>query len=235
MSTQYKRPLITFYLSRPPAKINRGADFRTQRRERLPQTEGQLDALVRDIRARQSMVRATLEDEDEAEVLPFIGAHKIEDGQEKVLNTLRTQIRFDAQRYRAEPNASAAFDLLRRGAENSGVFVLLKGDLGNYVSAIDTTVFRGFSIADDIAPFIVINDQDARPAWSFTLLHEAVHLLLGQTGLSGEYEDNAVERFCDDVAGDLLLPSSLLSHLALEDAEDFSNHFHENWDHCRRV
>ncbi len=221
MANQYKRPLITFYLSKPPAQTKRGADFRTQRNEHFPHTEGLLDALVRDIRARQSMVRAVLEEEDEADSLPFIGIHKLEDGPERVLETLRMQIRFDAERYRTAPNASSAFDLLRGGVEGSGVFVLLKGDLGNYVTAIDTTVFRGFSIADNIAPFIVINDQDARPAWSFTLLHEAVHLLLGQTGLSGDYEDNDVERFCDDVAGNLLLPASALTGLAAKASEDF--------------
>lgn len=217
MADNYRRPLITFYLSKPPAQAGRGADFRAHQREREPHAEGLLDALVRDIRARQSMVRAVLEDEEEAELLPFVGSHKIEDGQELVLETLRMQIHFDAEQYRAEPNASAAFDLLRTGAERSGVFVLLKGDLGNHFSAIETAVFRGFSIADNVAPFIVINDQDARPAWSFTLLHEAVHLLLGQTGVSGEYDENEVERFCDDVAGNLLLPASSLSHLSIKE------------------
>ena len=57
--------------------------------------------------------------------------------------------------------------------------------MGNYPSAIDVDVFRGFAIADNIAPFVVINDNDSIPAWSFTLLHEVVHLLLGQTGISG--------------------------------------------------
>jgi len=33
-------------------------------------------------------------------------------------------------------------------------------------------------------PFIVINDQDARAAWSFTALHEVAHLGLGTTGVS---------------------------------------------------
>ena len=221
MAAQYRRPLITFYLSKPPGQTGRGADFRTQRDERLPHTEGQLDALVRDIRARQSMVRAVLEDEEEAEALPFVGSHLIEDGQEKVSEALRVCLRFDSEQFRAEPDTAAAFNLLRTGAESSGIFVLLKGDLGNYYSAIETTVFRGFSIADNVAPFIVINDQDARSAWSFTLLHEAVHLLLGQTGVSGEYEENEVERFCDDVAGNLLLPASTLRRLVLQDTNDF--------------
>ena len=103
-----------------------------------------------------------------------------------------------------------------RRAESAGIFVLLKGDLGNYLTALDTGVFRGFSIADQVAPFIVINDQDARPAWSFTLLHEAMHLLLGHTGVGNAQTDNGIERFCDDVAGAFLLPAGELDALALD-------------------
>ena len=119
----------------------------------------------------------------------------------------------DREAYRAHPSPDPAFDLLRDSVEKAGVFVLLKGDLGNYHTAMDTEIFRGFSIADGIAPFVVINDQDARPAWSFTLLHELVHLILGQTGVSGDRAENEIERFCNDVAGEFLLPTEELKHL----------------------
>lgn len=78
----------------------------------------------------------------------------------------------------AEPGPDAAFRLLRESAERAGVFVLLMGDLGNYHSAISVETFRGFAIADPVAPFIAINDRDSHAAWSFTLLHELVHLCL---------------------------------------------------------
>ena len=220
MAGQYRRPLLTFYLSTPPARIGLGVDFRALTKERIPREEGLLDALIRDIRARQSMVRAVLEDGEEDDEIPFIGSHWIEDGLQAVLRSLKAQLSFDSEAYRAQPNTSAAFDLLRRRAEGSGIFVLLKGDLGNYQSAIETTVFRGFSIADSVAPFIVINDQDAKSAWSFTLLHETVHLFLGQTGISGEYEENEVERFCDDIAGECLLPARALRDLAIGDVSE---------------
>ena len=89
--------------------------------------------------------------------------------------------------------------------------------LGNYLTAIDTTTFRGFSIADEVAPLVVINDQDARPAWSFTLLHETVHILLGHTGVSGEYAGSDIEHFCDDVASTFLLPERELNRLTIND------------------
>ena len=220
MADHYRRPLLTFYLSKPPKRGSRGADFRTLRKAPLPPEEALLDALIRDVRARQDMVRAVLEDEYEWEPLSFVGSHCIEDGQAPVLESIQTLLDIDLVAYRAQSTVTAAFGLLRRCAEESGIFVLLKGDLGNYVTAIDTSIFRGFSIADELAPFVVINDQDARSAWSFTLLHETVHLLLGQTGVSGEYTDNEVERFCDDVAGEFLLPTSELGQLAVNEEGD---------------
>ena len=217
MAGQYRRPLLTFYLSKPPRAGERGVDFRTLPQSADAAKEALLDALIREIRARQSMVRVMLEDEDEAESLPFVGSHRIEDGRAAVLQSLQAVLNLNATGYRAQQSASAAFDLLRGAAERAGIFVLLKGDLGNYKTALDTTVFRGFSIADEVAPFIVINDQDARPAWPFTLLHETVHLLLGHTGISGDDAENEVERFCNDVAGEFLLPARELERLALDD------------------
>ena len=217
MAGQYRRPLLTFYLSKPPRAGERGVDFRTLPQSADAAKEALLDALIREIRARQSMVRVMLEDEDEAESLPFVGSHRIEDGRAAVLQSLQAVLNLNATGYRAQQSASAAFDLLRGAAERAGIFVLLKGDLGNYKTALDTTVFRGFSIADEVAPFIVINDQDARPAWPFTLLHETVHFLLGHTGISGDDAENEVERFCNDVAGEFLLPARELERLALDD------------------
>ena len=117
-----------------------------------------------------------------------------------------------------DPNA--AFSMLRTGVEDKGVFVLLRGDLGSYHTAIDTEIFRGFVIADEVAPFIVINDRDARPAWSFTLLHECVHLILGQSGTRSDWAENRVERFCDDIAGEFLLPGEDLKLLDLSGTSD---------------
>ena len=87
---------------------------------------------------------------------------------------------------------------------------------------MDTFTFRGFTIADSFAPFIVINDRDSRAAWSFTLLHELTHLFLGQTGISGITVDNHVEKFCNDVASEVLLPMPELLRQKLADASDLN-------------
>ena len=207
MSKQYRRPLLTFYLPAPPPKGDRGADFRTLSDEVPARDAAILDTLIREMRARQSMVRDALESDDDAAPLPFIASRTIADGQPAVLDALRRLLSIDLNDYRHQRNVSAAFDFLRDAAERQGIFVLLKGDLGSHHTAIELEIFRGFSIADEMAPFIVINDRDAHAAWSFTLLHEIVHLILGQTGVSGQRAENEVERFCDDVASEFLLPN----------------------------
>ena len=102
--------------------------------------------------------------------------------------------------------------------EDLGVFVLLIGNLGSHHTNIDERVFRGFAIADEIAPFIVINDQNETAARSFTLIHELAHIFVGSTGVSDAPSTVAPstqpargERFCNDVASEVLLPPDSLS------------------------
>ena len=220
MAGQYRRPLLTFYMAAPPRTGKRDAGFRTLTSDQPSVVEAWIDALVRDAHVRQSMVKAALVDEDEAESLDFVGSRSMSDDRASVLSAIKSVVNVSVRSFHAQRDASAAFDLLRSGVEESGVFVLLKGDLGSHHTSIDTDVFRGFVIADEVAPFIVINDRDARPAWSFTLLHECVHLVLGQSGMMDHSRETHVERFCDDVAGEFLLPAEDLNLLDLTSASE---------------
>lgn len=219
MAKQYRRPLLTFYLNEPPVRGDRGEDFRTLPHDHSGRDEALLDALIRGVQARQGLVRSALLDEDDAQPLRFIGSRSMDDGVEAVLRTVRETLDISHQELGRSSDPDAAFQLLRRSAEEAGVFVLLLGNLGSHHTNIDVETFRGFALADDIAPFIVINDQDHRAAWSFTLIHEFVHLLLGQTGVSGGRPEQAVERFCNDVASEFLLPSAELADFDLGGAE----------------
>jgi Zn-dependent peptidase ImmA (M78 family)/transcriptional regulator with XRE-family HTH domain len=218
MAEKYRRPLVAFYMSNVPKKGDRGEDFRTLPAEHSKASDALLDALVRDIRARQSMVRAVLEDAADAELLPFIGSARMSDGVNSVVVSIKRRLNLDAASLRTLASAEKAFGVLRSRAETSGVFVLLIGNLGSRHTTIDLDAFRGFALADDVAPFIVINDQDAQAAWSFTLVHELAHLWLGKTGVSGAQVGSPVERFCNDVAGEFLLPAEELHELDVEDS-----------------
>ena len=201
MSKSYRRPLLAFYMESPPARGDRGVDFRRLPVEPSPAQEGLVETLLRDVKARQAIVRAALEDEEEAELLPFVGSMGMDVSVDALCNSIRHTLGFDLSAFRNKRTIS----YLRSLVESSGVFVLLIGDLGSYHSALSVDHFRGCALADPIAPFIVINDQDAKGAWSFTLLHELAHIWLGQTGVSASIVEAGVERFCNDVAASLLL------------------------------
>jgi Zn-dependent peptidase ImmA (M78 family) len=214
MAHTYRRPLLTFYLESPPIRADRGEDFR-RAPDKSTEFEPIVDTLVRNIRARQAIVRGLIEEEDEARDLDYIASARIGDAVQSVTASIRRVIGVDRTAFRAQSTPEAAFSLLRAGAEAAGIFVILIGSLGSHHTALDTTAFRGFALADPVAPFIAINDQDAKAAWSFTLLHELAHLWLGQSGISGSYPEGRVERFCNDVASDFLLSADELDSIGV--------------------
>ena len=208
MSKQYHRPLLTFYLDQPPSIGDRGEDFRTLP-DHLEEVDNvYIDVLIRDLTARQSTVRETLIDADEDTRLEFIGKYTVDNSPEKIIKAIHKVLNVSIDEYRGQSSNNEAFQYLRRKVEEAGIFVLLKGNLGSYHSNIAVSAFRGFALSDDIAPFIVVNDRDAKSAWSFTLMHEVTHLILGQTGISSAYGEMKIEKLCDDVASGFLLPSS---------------------------
>ena len=218
IASLYRRPILAFYMKQPPMKGDRGEDFRQTPSSVSRRDNSLLDALLRDIRARQEMIKTLLEDEDDPRDLPFVGSAVMDQGAESVAASIAATLRFDYQRRdQRRGDADALFKTLRARAETAGIFVLLIGDLGSYHTALSAEVFRGFAISDRTAPFLVINDQDARAARSFTLLHELAHIWLDQSGVSGMPSPDApqslhdrMERFCNDVAGEFLLPAAAL-------------------------
>ena len=213
----YKRPLLAFYMAEPPRLGRRGQDFRQSPDSRSARDNAKLDALLRDVKARQETVREILLDDEDFIEREFVGSITMAPGVGKTVHLLSAELGFnhiDPTQRRGKPDD--LFKRLRAAAEDMGVFVLLMSNLGSHHSTIEADVFRGFAIADKVAPFVVINAKDARPARAFTLIHELAHIWLGQTGVSGAIstqnpvgEAAQIERFCNDVAGEFLLPDAV--------------------------
>jgi Zn-dependent peptidase ImmA (M78 family) len=215
MAQHYRRPLITFYLSSVPPKGDRGNDYRTLPESVDASENALVDALVRDIKARQALVRAILEDDEDFSPLSFVGSATPSSSVEELTQKLRKLGDFTSTSAAGTRTSTDSFGELRKKVEGLGVFVLLAGDLGSHHSAISVDAFRGFALADKYAPFIVINDQDARTAWSFTLLHELTHILLGETGISNDSKEGRIEKICNDVASEILLPRAELGRIGI--------------------
>jgi Zn-dependent peptidase ImmA (M78 family)/transcriptional regulator with XRE-family HTH domain len=220
MSKRYYRPLVAFYLSTKPHDAERPQDFRSLPEHPSPGSEALVSALIRDVLSRQYLMKAALQELDEDQTLPFVGSARMAEGADAIVASLQTLLGITREDFRAQNTVDAAFSLLRSATEKAGIFVLLMGNLGTHHTDIDVNVFRGFALADKIAPFIVINEKDSRAAWSFTLLHELVHILLGETGISGYDGKAEIEKFCDTAAAKFLLDRSELSEIRLGDKPD---------------
>ena len=206
MADKYRRPSLVFYLPEPPVDEERAARFRSAPTALTRIEQGQLDAFVRELRSRQNLLRDALEDHGDAEPVEWIGSLEENAGRQAIASRAREILGLNLDEYRARGSAESGFELLRERTEAAGVFVLLQGDFGSWHSALDTRLFRGLSLADPVAPFVVIHPNDATSARPFTLLHEMVHLLLGQSAFADPASNDPLEQLCNDVAGDLLLP-----------------------------
>lgn len=214
MAQKYHRSLLVFYLTEPPRTGDRGQDFRRAPGLKPPEYDPTLDALIRDIRGRHGIVKDLVEQIETGRV-DYVASAKMDRPPAELARRIIERLGFSLREFRQKPTVQAAFYYLRERVEASGVYVLLLGNLGSYQTNIPSGVFRGYAIADPVAPFIVINDQDAPAAWAFTMLHELTHLWLGATGLSGAAVTAQLEVYCNNVAGEILLPAADLDELRL--------------------
>ena len=103
--------------------------------------------------------------------------------------------------------------------------------------SLELKTVRGFCIAQNPFPVIVINPKDSPYGRIFTIVHELVHVALGKsvkqnTGYSEirKVSKNETERFCNMVAGEVLVPENELLELIdmnslKEDIPKLSTHF----------
>lgn len=212
MAKQYRRPVLTFYLAEPPRRSDWGKDFRAPMADRSREDDALLNALVRNVQARQGLLREAMLDEDDDLVpLSFVASANIETPVTTVVASIRQTLQMPLEDLRAVRNSDEAFRLLRSRSEHAGVFVLVLGNLGSHHTDLGVEVFRGFALADGFAPFVVVNPKDSAAARCFTLLHELAHLWVGEPGISGEDSVDPVEVFCNRVASAFLLPDEELA------------------------
>lgn len=207
-------PVGYLYLETPPDERLPVTDFRSPAgaEQRVPSPD--LLAVLDEALQRQDWYRDYLVALNEAP-LDFVGALRNSPPAVDSAERIRIRHGLDTSLRDAASNWEEALRLEIERIEESGVLVMRSGIVGsNTHRSLDVSEFRGFALSDPYAPLVFLNGKDALAAQMFTLMHELVHVWMGDSGVSNpspaRTPDREVERYCDSVAAEILVPAALL-------------------------
>lgn len=160
---------------------------------------------------------------EDVDPVAFVGSAGLDDDIETVAADIRKTLGIGLEERKNLPTWT---DTLRRiidMADAMGVLVMVSSIVrSNTQRRLDLNEFRGFALPDNRAPLIFINSAGPKAAWLFTLVHELVHIWLGQAAISDARMDSQpthdIERWCSRVAVEVLVPLAALRDVYKNDA-----------------
>lgn len=188
---------VQFLFSRNIAIDANIPDFRTAGNKPAVLTSA---GLARIARAR-SIIEYLSDSAFQEQQNPFINIGSIEIGEVKKASDLLLDLYQPVKDAQGRTDPTLTFRETRVSLERNGIIVLCDRVADG---------FRGFCFAQQGEyPMVFINTSGQRPATKlFTLMHEAVHVLLGRTGVSDPTVlKNETEKFCNAVVASVMMPA----------------------------
>ena len=214
-------PIGYLFLPEPPVEQVPIPDFRTMADRRIARPSPNLLETIYICQQRQEWYREHALVQGFPEI-DFVGSATLDSPIDGVAAAMRRRLGFDLEARRTCATWEEALRQFIAQADAAGVMVMCSGVVGNNNHrGLDPEEFRGFALADALAPLVFINGADTKSAQMFTLAHELAHLWLGQSALSDAdaigRTTGAVERWCNRVAAELLVPMDALRAAFEED------------------
>ena len=207
-------PIGFFFLPAPPHESLPIPDFRTFAGRAVARPSPNLLDTIYACQERQSWYRefATVSSQDPRD---FVGSLTMQTLPADAAATIGRTLGFDLEARRDCPTWTDALRRFIDQADAMGVLVMVSGVVfNNNRRPLEPDEFRGFALVDSLAPLVFINGADSKAAQMFTLAHELAHLWIGASALSdstaGATPDQAIERWCNSVAAELLVPLDAL-------------------------
>lgn len=214
-ASRTRTPLGYFFLQTPPDERLPLPDFRTVGDVPIGRPSPDLIETIQTMQRRQSWMRDFVI-EDGQTSLEFVGSAKNVRNVVSLAARIRETLILDPDWAEVLSTWEDALRVLRRSTEKVGILIATSSVVGlNTHRQLDPQEFRGFVICDEFAPLIFVNGADSKSAQMFTLAHELVHVWIGRSGLFNLIQmmphDDEIERFCNQVAAEFLVPGHKLS------------------------
>lgn len=207
LSKAYRRPLASFFLSKPSDELPLPKDYRM-----LPDKENVFDKktiyTIRKARSLQKIMNE-LSMNINYSTTPMVEKADLDDDPEKLAGEYRNLLSLSEERQREASTPYDLFHHIRDKLEDMNIIV--------FQFSMPLEDARGFVLTDKMPNIIVINTKDTMEARLFTLMHEFGHTLLGETAIdipdAAVKSYNQVEQWCDTFSSRFLLPRDLAMSL----------------------
>ena len=203
LSEIYKRPLASFFLSKPKQERPMPKDYRF-----LPKRTNIFDRktilAIRRTRSLQNLSKE-LSFNINYNTKTEVKNAKLTDNPELIASAYRKILNLDIEKQRKFRDAYKMFGYLRDMLEDLNILV--------FQFSMRVEDARGFALADEAPNIIVINSKDSIEARLFTLMHEFGHIILGETVIDLPEESlqvrSNIEAWCNGFSSEFMLPKEV--------------------------
>lgn len=206
----YKRPLAVFFLPAPPEEASPEREFRTLPMDDLLALSVDTHLHIRRAHAFQLALRELFGSHNPNEYCIWKGLSLSRSrsivGQAA---SIRNHLGISLEEQILWKDDDHALKQWRKAIENKGVFI--------FKNSFSQQDISGFCLVDNQFPVVFLNNSTTKTRQTFSLFHELAHLLLNINGLSKfdqDYverlpdEEKQIERFCNSIAAEVLIPLS---------------------------
>lgn len=206
----YKRPLAMFFLPSPPVETLPQHEFRTLPDADLETLHPDTYIQIRRAHAFQLALADLYEDRNPSEkcIWRSVRLSQTDSVYEQAKN-IRKFLDVDIADQAKWSGDAIGLKQWRKAIEDAGVFV--------FKAAFKQKDISGFCFVNDQFPIVYLNNSTTKTRQTFSLLHELAHILLRINGMGKldysyierlPYEAKQIERFCNCIAAEVLIPAA---------------------------
>ncbi len=207
LSSSFKRPLASFFLSTPKEEKPLPKDYRflSERRDVFDKKTILAIRKTRSLQGIGKELSLNIRGETKSQVEKVT----LSANPDSIAAKYREIFNLYLDKQRKFKDAYKLFGYLRDLLEEMNILVF------QFSMPIEDA--RGFALSDESPPIIVINSKDSIEARLFTLMHEFGHILLGETVIDIPEGSltlrDVIERWCNEFSSSFWLPTQAANEL----------------------